>query len=55
MPIEILPPGVTEAMYAKAQARKARLQHTLKGCFLGISVIGLLVIAIAVYSLIMWG
>jgi len=54
MPIELLPPGVTREMYAKAQARKARLQRTLKGCFLGISAVGLLVVAVAVYSLVLW-
>lgn len=31
MPTEILPPGVTREMDAKAEARKASLQTTLKG------------------------
>lgn len=54
MPIELLPPGVTREMYAKAQARKASLQRTLKGCFLGISAVGLLVVGVAVYCLVLW-
>lgn len=51
MPIELLPPGMTEAMQAKAQARKAAATNAVKGCLASLSVAGLIVVFVCLYAL----